>query len=162
VSKTPKPFRFSGDWVYHNLDLRRGGRYPAKEARVRIAYELNKLFRKNNPWIDTGYWPHFLRLPPDAHERIRRGDTEISHPNKRDWLWYGFVLSMAEMIRAELVRAKVPGVGYSAKGPVVKFLTKAIPLITCETPTRGAVAKEIERQRKLKLCDKAAVISHTE
>jgi hypothetical protein len=153
---------FDRNWVHCNLDLRRGGRYPVPKVRDRIAEELNKVFAKNNPRVDTGQWPYFLRLVPDVHERIRRGDTEISHPGERQWLWYGFVFSTAKAIYAELEKAKVPGVGYSAKGPVVKLLTKAIPLITCETPTAWAVAKEIERQRKPELCDKAAGMSHTE
>jgi len=152
---------FSKDWVHYNLDVRRGGRYPRPEARNRIAEELNRVFAENSPRINTGSWPHFLRLPRgDAQERIRRGDTEISHPNKRQWLWYDFVLSLAEVIGAELEKV-IPGTGYSAKGPVVKLLTKAIPLITCEIPLASAVAKEIERQRKLKLCDKPVVMSHT-
>jgi hypothetical protein len=132
---------FSRAWVHRNLDLRRAIAHPKPEARDRIAGELNKAFAQYSPRVDTSCWPHFLRLrlPRDVHKRIHHG--------RRQWLWCGFVLSAAEMIYAELHRAKVPGVGYSAKGPVVKLLKAAIPLITCETPTGGAIAKELERQR---------------
>jgi hypothetical protein len=59
---------------------------------------------------------------------------------------------MAETVRQELVKANSDKsrrrYNFSKDGPVVLFVIKAIGLITGEKPTAGAVAKELERQKR--------------
>jgi hypothetical protein len=119
----------------------------------RIAAELNRVFAEDHKERD---WPYFLRRPFDVREQMQRGSTALGCPQR----WHEFVLSTAEAIRVELGNAnrrmKPDGFGYSAKGPVAKIVVRAIPLVTGETPTALAVAKELERQLKRRSAKPAA------
>jgi hypothetical protein len=150
---------FTWEWVRENVvHFREEAIELDRAACERIAAEFNRAYVEVNfpPVWDSPHTLHAAFHYPvqgGTHDPVRSTAVVGDGKNGRLWRWYGPVLSMGEVVRKELVAAnpnRKPPFGYTPDGLIVQILLAAILLITEEHPPAGAVAKELERQRKLR------------
>ena len=145
--------KFTRDWVYSNLDLKRvGDRYPKPEGLERIAAELEQVLIDEVSSIPAVN-PFTPQLPSNAHGPLRVGYVFYKEKGG-ERPWHHWVLLVAEMVLAEVKEAnprpfdKDPNYySYSADGPIVRFMVKVIKEIAGEDATAAAVARFLERHR---------------
>lgn len=131
---------FTPEWVEANLrpKERATDKMPEREACKRIADAFNQACANV-----VGAYDFPLHLRPV------RGGVRSTALDERTWARYAF--SMGEAVRVELAEinsGRKPPFGYTPNGMIVRILKKAILLISQEDASPGAIAKELERQRR--------------
>jgi hypothetical protein len=126
---------FTGKWVRENLGRpKRGDKRPDDAGCDRIAAEFNRAYVREK-FAGTVDSPHIFWVS-------RAPATPTIHPDERRWAG---LLALGEAVCNELNaanRGRKPPFAYTEDGPAVKLLREAIPSITDERPTAGAIAME--------------------
>jgi hypothetical protein len=151
---------FGPEWVRKRLVPKEAHAKPPDSAGCDlIVAEIKKAFAremlKNEQLKNASYAVHPSQSHPRFAEYRARG-LHISWPKgwshgdtafQKQRRWHDHVVSLAEVMRAELGRVNpyAVDIGYSKDGPIVRTLVDAIPIITGEHPSPAAIAKKLER-----------------